>query len=197
MTEVWITLLNAAVRYYFSQDPETVKRLAQLEGKVIHIILSTGIQLYLKPAPDGLHISADCHATPDVVIQGSPYALWQAQQAQTLAAALGKLQVTGDMECAQQFAQIVRACDIDWEEWLSHRIGDPMACCVHEGMGKMRQWLKRTASSLHHTLTDYLQEEIRVAPSAAELEQFYQDIYQLNNDVERLEARYTHYVGLT
>ena len=64
-----------------------------------------------------------------------------------------------------------------------------VAVQLHQRARRFGDWLKYGADSLLQTTSEYLSEESRATPAAAEFEQFQSRVTVLRNDVARAEAR--------
>ena len=184
--------LETALNQYLSLDPEISSELAQLHGKVIGFDLrGTGLKLYFIPAQNSsIQVMGDYEGEPDCMISGSPFSLIQSHlQNNSDAVFSGDIEIAGSSRLAQQFTGILKRIEIDWEEHLSKITGDVIAHQVGEFFRTTSDWLKRNKHSSELNLQEYLQEEIRLTPGALEMENFFNDVDQLRDDVERLAAR--------
>ena len=79
--------------------------------------------------------------------------------------------------------------DIDWEEHLSHKVGDVIAhkLCYHAKL--LSKESKNQFSKIEKQTALYLTEEIKLAPSALEVVYFCDQVSLLNEQTERLEQR--------
>ena len=100
----------------------------------------------------------------------------------------GKVVMTGDVVIAEHLKQIMAKMEMDWEEKLSHLIGDIAAHQVGNIFRSANQWRKSTIESTEQNVTEYLQEEIRLLPPREEIDDFFDDIDLIRNDIDRLEA---------
>jgi ubiquinone biosynthesis accessory factor UbiJ len=167
------TLLNS----YLRLDPDNFARLKELSGKVIAIESHNQI-IYMMPDVNGIKLSFLADVKPDTTISGSLLALLKQE----------KLSISGDTEVAQLLRDILNSMDIDWEEHLSHWIGDIAA---HQVGNAARQG-KRALQGLEQTGTEYIQEELRYLPPSEEVQDFMRDVDNTRDAVERLEARIQH-----
>lgn len=101
----------------------------------------------------------------------------------------GHVQVTGNMEVAELFRDLLRMTRPDVEEELSRFVGDPIAHELGRAAESFYGWATRTADSLGRSVGEYMTEERGTLPSRAEVEAFYAGVDTLASDVERIEAR--------
>ncbi|MFT3741982.1 MAG: SCP2 sterol-binding domain-containing protein [Gammaproteobacteria bacterium] len=191
MKRLLLTGLNQALQRYLQLDPEILTRIAPLSGKVIQVEMTQPtLTCYLMPHAQGITLSDQPSGEIDASIQGSAWQLFRANTADAAnrAHATRNLNLTGDILLAQQLSQILQAVQIDWEETLSKGVGDTLAHQMGQTARRMKSWLQTTAHNLRQNTRDYIHYEAQVLPTGAELETFYQEIYQLQQDVDRIEA---------
>lgn len=174
------------------QDSATLARLAQLEGRVIRIEISEpDCWLYLLPHNRGVDLLNHFETEPDLVLRGSSADLLQMAQSDNARDKLfGRgVEVEGDQALARAFKAALKGFTLDWEAWLGDLIGDTAAHPLAELIRTQARLLQQGGQSLTQNMTEYLQEEIRVLPPRAEIEGFIEEVGQLRDDLERLEAR--------
>lgn len=192
MIDLALSGLEAAMNKYLQLDPDAIKRLAVLQGKIIKIeITDWPITFYVAPTHHGLQLTTHPHEPPDVIIKGPFFKLIRTANAKGSRRASFDREVTieGDLELAQKFHDGLQRIDIDWEEHLSKIVGDSIA---HKSFFYGKQFLDsvtRTADILKENIKEYFHEEAKLFPSALQLEEFYQQISLLRDDVDRLEVR--------
>ncbi len=178
------TLLNT----YLGMDPLTIEKCRDLTGKVVKIELSgLGLTLFVIPKGDGVQLLQHYAGIPDAVITGSPFTLFKASLTDTKA--MQDLNITGDVELGQRFHLLLREIDIDWEEHLSKITGDVIAHQLGNFARGAKQFCANTRKSMQANISEYLHEESRHLPPREELEDFYSDVSQIRNDVERIVRR--------
>ena len=184
--------LETAFNQYLALDPEISRKFAALHGSSIGIeLLGTGIKLFFIPDQNGrVQILSRLEHAPDCMIRGTlPALLRSSGDSASNQVFSGDVQIIGNTALAQKFTRLLLQVDIDLEEQLSRVTGDVIA---HEVGNRVRQtsaWLQRAGKNAGLDLQEYLQEEIRVLPNPLELQNFYADVDDLRDAVERLEAR--------
>ena len=177
------TALNAAARL----DPETLERLAQLAGKTI-AVTAEGLEwtLYFQPDRTGVQVQTSCAVIPDVELRGTPLALIQSWRMPDRAT---EIQVTGDAALARQFQTALARLDIDWEEQIAHRLGDPLAHQLGRWARGARAWGQHTVDAVQRASSDTVHYELNLLPPQWEMEQFLSAVDTLRDDTDRLQAR--------
>ena len=183
--------LEITLNRYLALDPETLSRLAGMTGKLIAVELrGVGITLYMAPHSGGIQLLREFDGSADAVISGTPMALARVgigEERSLLFA--GEVEIRGDVTLGQRFESVLRELDIDWEEQLSHLVGDAAAHQVGNLVRDALQWGAKSVDTLGRDLTEYLQEESRQLPQRDEVNKFLAAVDVLRNDVERLDAR--------
>lgn len=188
--------LEAAFNTWLALDEKTYgqarQRLQALQGKLIHLRISNpGFDLYFLPTAEQVRISTSYEALPDVSIQGSALAFMRLAQAEDSGKAMleNGIKLEGDLGLGTEFNNILREIEVDWEELLSQAVGDTIAHQAGQMARNTQGWLDQSAQAMRLNTQEYLQEEARLLPAAAELNYYYDQIDQLRMDTDRLEAR--------
>jgi len=182
------TLLNR----YLSLDPDSQQRLKPLENKCIAFnldMMNVSFQIYF--SKDKVHIRTDSVVNPDAIISGTPLSLLHMSLNKSLRKQffIDSVTIEGDVTLGQDVIHLFDEIDIDWEEYLSHWIGDTAAHQVGR-FGKKIQILSRDIkNSFTRNVSEYLQEEIQLFPPREALQDFFHDVDQLRMDVDRAIAR--------
>lgn len=190
--EVFAGVLRDAATRFLQLDPNSPKYLQPLSGKVICLrLMPMDWQLYLCPAADTLDILPSFGGKPDVTFSGSPLAFARIGLSDNPRRALfvGEVVVEGDMTAAQRFQRLFDRLDIPWENLLARFTGQAIAARMAYDLRSARAWGKDSAEALEMNVAEYLQEESRDLPAAAEAELFYAQVDILRADFDRLEAR--------
>ena len=180
-------VINQALRL----DPESLKRITKLEGKVIALeIQGSGIEFYLVPNAQGLRIQSIFEGEPDVRIKGGLFSLVRMGLSDHPASLFGKgVEMEGDTHLGRQVQQVLDGLDVDWEEQLSRFTGDVVAHQIGNVVRDFTRWGASTVETLGRDVAEYLQEESRDLVVKAELTPFLDQVDTLRSDVDRLTQR--------
>lgn len=184
--------LESMINGLLALDPDASARLARLHGKVIGLeVRGFGLRLYFVPTPGRLLLQGRVEQEPDALLIGSPLALASIGLGDDKVGELfsGRVEIQGDVDLAQRFGRILGQMDIDWEEHLSHLVGDVAAHESSQLLRKTGHWLGESRQSLELGLGEYLQEETRLLPRPEEVAGFNKGVDELRDGVERLLAR--------
>ncbi|BBP45063.1 hypothetical protein THMIRHAS_04360 [Thiosulfatimonas sediminis] len=95
----------------------------------------------------------------------------------------------GERALGEQFLNALAHIEIDWEEHLASLTGDFIAFKVGHGVRSYLELKRRQRASIEQTLKEYLQFEINAVPTPSQVRHFNQDVTQLSQDLEQLDAR--------
>lgn len=186
-TEVLEQTINAALQL----DPEGSAALGRFTGKVIAIELQgSPLTLFCLPGTGSLLLMTQFSGEPDTTLSGRPLALFKLVTGDSRRVLFeGEVKISGDVELGQQFKQVLDRLHIDWEEALSHFTGDIVAHKAGHLLREIDSWWQHTRERVSANGAEYLQQEMWVLPTRQEVEQFYQGVETLRDDVARLAAR--------
>jgi ubiquinone biosynthesis protein UbiJ len=98
-------------------------------------------------------------------------------------------QVTGDMDLAGAIDYVRRHISWDYEEDLSHVLGDIGAHRVARVVRELDRWGRATVLNLGQTLTEYATHEQPMLASARAVELFNNEVDEVRDHLSRLEKR--------
>ncbi|MCW8830527.1 MAG: SCP2 sterol-binding domain-containing protein [Gammaproteobacteria bacterium] len=187
---VW---LETAINKYLSLDPEVTEKLAELEGRVIAVEI-TGVDksLYFFPHQAGMDVLEQYEGEVNTTLKGSPVALLKMSLSKDVAPLMlkGEVEIAGDVRLGRSFKKILSEMEVDWEEYMARIIGDAPAHHLAGLTKKIISWGQQASNDLALDVSEYLQEESRDLVSKPELEKFYQDVDELRNQLDRVQARF-------
>jgi ubiquinone biosynthesis accessory factor UbiJ len=192
ITALALKPLESAINAYLSLDPELPPKLDAFDGKVLGLdFRGTGLKLYLRLQQGRVQLAADVEGQADAVISGTPAAMLKLGLREDAAPLLfaREVEISGDTHFGRQFRTLLSAMDIDWEEQLSRLIGDVASHQAMRVVDAVRQWGKRATAGFADDAGEYLREESRDVVSDAELQHFYDQVDELRDAAERLQAR--------
>ena len=187
-------LIETTSKKIFETDPDTLERLAKLDGKLIAIdIKKVNLTLCLAIESDGIAILPEPENSElvDVRLKAKPSTLLKIARDGMEDAELekGELEIEGDAITGQRFASMLNALDIDWEELVSEKIGDVPARLLFQFFDQTRTWQAETKHTIQANLSEFLTEEAQITSHVDTVDHFVNGVYMLRNDTARLEAR--------
>lgn len=193
-------LLEAAINRALRADPDSGARLEPLQGQLLRLTLSDWqLSVDIIAEQHGLILHrVDNSQTPDCSIATDLPSLLQAVRQQKQAGKHGSagltpgIEIHGQSHLAQAFMQLIFKLDIDWEYHLSQRIGEHATARIAQTARAAKNTLQNIHKELRLQTRDYLQLESQLLPTAEHVNQFCQQVTQLQHAVERLQARLDH-----
>ncbi len=185
-------LVETAINRYLALDPEMLDKMEEFSGKVIKLeIIGLNKSLYMLPAGRGIQVRTEYEGEADTTLRGTPISLFKMGLATNAAKLLlkGEVEISGDTRLGHQFKNIFSQMDIDWSEPLANLVGDTVAYQLQQSGKKLGGWGKDTMESVSRSVSEYLQEESRDLVTETELNNFNDEVDQLRNDVDRLQAK--------
>jgi len=180
--------VNAVLR----QDDRSLLAVRELDGKLVAIrIQGTELNVFVQFEKDRVLLSPVHEGRPNVTIKARPFTLLG-----LLLNRHGKavgitpdMEISGDTNLAQRFQELLRHVEIDWEEHLSHWIGDVAAHQVGRFFRTTRSYLRETCVNIGTNLSEYLRYEKEILPDRDEVAEFISSVDVLRNDMERLQQQ--------
>ena len=113
----------------------------------------------------------------------------QAKQQLTELIKQDKLDVTGDIKVAQQFASFAENIDIDWQSELAKHIGDVATHQLMKLSKKLSTKLNFARKQIQADASEYIVHEQRLVVTRNQIEEFNQSVNDVNLQAVELEAR--------
>lgn len=180
--------VQGAINRLLPMDAEVLDELSRLSGKCVKMHLSDlSITFYVRIRSSGVSLSQFYDGECDATITGTSVQLLK-NYTQGFSVGSG-VEVTGDVEFAEQINRLMSKYRIDWEELLSQVVGDIAAHKIHGAVTDLFSWGKDAGQRLTMDVSEFVHEEVRLSPSKEELEDFFGDIATVRDAVERAQAR--------
>lgn len=177
------------------ESTAAAEEVRALEGLSLGVrVEGLGIEVVLA-ARDGRLVLADGGEVPaTATLRAGPLDLLRllsadADHSLTARLKMTGAELTGKVEVAERFAEVLRLARPDLEEELSRWVGDIAAHQIGRAAGETRDWLRRAVEALKLNTAEYLQEESRTLPSPLEVRAFCAEVERLRDDVERAAQR--------
>ncbi len=185
-------MMEVAVNRYLRLDPDAFSAATEFAGHVVALDLR-GIQesIFLHFTSDGVHLTLSSDRRPDARVKATPRSLLRVLRTREA----GKLAfnsdviVEGDTELIYRVKGVFDRVDVDWEEELSHFVGDIAAHQMGNMYRRAGKWGEKTWDTLQQDVVEYLVEEGRLTPHKEEISAFVEAIDTLRDDADRLEQR--------
>ena len=191
LTDLAFTVLEKSINSYLQLDPNVIHSLGQHIGKCLSIeITGAPGPLYVTVISEGIHLSRQAPLDISATIQGSLFTLFQLQTNSTQPPiGNSKVTISGDMHFAKSLREILSNINIDWEEYLARWVSDPMAHYACSTIRDAKTHLRKTVHHISEDITEFLQHEKQVTPTQTQADNFFNQVDELRDDVERLAQR--------
>lgn len=185
-------VIVSGVNRYISADPERANELSQINGKTIKLYLKELNQNIILKINDLSVVELEETADKtDVEIIVSLKVLSDFMLGVDKESMLknGDLEIKGDAHVASVFQHTMKSIEIDWEEILSDYTGDAIAHHLGAGIRELHALRARMKENFRLDARDFLQDNLQVAVTKEEVDEFMREVDTMRAQVERLEAR--------
>jgi len=193
---VWLNFIESAGNHLLSLDPEFLEQLPPFYGKTFRIELTGPKYTFdLRPCPDGFIIAPETDSEATVTLSGSLWAFAQLGKHGLHSDVFerGRIRMQGDTDLGQDFQRVLASLQIDWDELISSLLGDMAAHNIHRAASEVKSWLSQSVALFQENTGEILQQEIKAAPAAVEVNALSEEIETLRSDLARFEARLAKY----
>lgn len=172
-----------------SLDEDSQRRLNKLQHKLLQLKITTlDLDIYLLFHSDRVEVLEDFAAEPDATIAGPPFSMLSLAGGGDVSNS--SVEISGDVELAQQVSRMLQQIDIDWEEHFSKITGDAVAHQLGNIARGIQRFTTRSRDSMQSNTADYLRDETGHLPHDWELESFSNDVDDLRDRVVLLVRRF-------
>jgi len=189
ITNLLCAFLETGVNKLHHLDSGANNKRKQLNGTVIGVSLKElNLPLFFVVSTQQVDVLNKFEGQTDCYIRVSFSALNKLQDNHQLTNLIksGELEVEGNIQLVQQFSSLLTEMDIDWEEHLSHKVGDVVAhkLCYHAK--KIQKGAKSQVCKIQKQSALYATEEIKMAPSGLEVAHFCDQVSYLESQTDKL-----------
>ena len=192
LTQFALASAESTLNRLLSLDSTAQARLSPLAGQVIAIVCTQpALTLYLIPLNTGIQLATQWHAPADCTLCAPATLLLKLITSADKTSVLHHPNVTLDGQSAvlMELADILQSLELDWEYEVSRWLGPLPTALLSGHLRSSRDWLLQSAHSLHLNAADYLAEESRTLVGQMEAQTRFNEINQLQLDLDRLDAR--------
>lgn len=190
--QLLLPALERIVNRALQCDPDTTEKITPLNNQTIEIhCIDWKIKFYIICHNGELQFEKKYSDLPNTTVTGTLNNFLHIfiKGADTKTVFQYPIDITGNTHTIEVLRDVFKNIDIDFEEKLSHFIGDTLAhkICFHAS--ETKNILENTTQKLTEQVKDYLHFEGKNLPTQKQAEQLYTDIATLRDDVARAEAR--------
>jgi ubiquinone biosynthesis protein UbiJ len=175
-----------ALNHVLRSAPLALERLRRHAGRTVNFRVGP-LDTALTIQTTGEVTDAAAAARHDLDVRISPFLLPRLAMGED--AAFREIEMTGDMELAQELSFIARNLDWDFEEDLSKAVGDIAAHRIAGAVRAFRNGSREAVSRLAQGAAEYWTEESPLIASRVKVQDFITEVSHLRDAIERLEKR--------
>lgn len=178
--------INTALQY----DPGTRHRLDKLQGKQLALHCQTpDIDLFFYILDKTFYVMSESDHTSDVALSGKLMDIVNLVVKGEKSLSDSGVTVSGKISVLTDYQDAFKHLDIDWEEPLHQLLGNVAGQAVAQTISELGLWGKAVLSNGRDQVPIILKEELKLIPHEVELETFYENVEQLQSDVNRVSAK--------
>lgn len=190
MSQWLLTSIEVGLNRLIPLDPIGEQRIIALNGKSISFaITGPTLEGTLHFNEGRVTVSEGFNPKADARVQGSAQQLLKLNLNSSANPVGSGVRLSGDASAVTTFQTFIRSLNIDFEEPLSHLLGDIAAQQVGQAARSLFSLVKRTSSTLHNTSEQFLNEELTLTVRPDMMAEHLNAIDTLYADTERLTAR--------
>lgn len=184
--------LEVALNRLIDLDPETRMRITALEGRAVSIDFKSAVpSMRLAVEGDRLRIGPAFEGTSGLRVAATPASLLALALAFARggdALAPGRVEIAGDAELARRLQQIATRFAPDFDEAFTRVFGDVIGMKVANAIRGSLAFARTSARATAQDAAEFLTEESRDLVAKTEAGMFFDDVDDLRERVDRLDA---------
>lgn len=187
--------LGKALNHALELDPETRTALAGLDGRAVTVeFRGTGLALRLGVDGERLRVGPAFEGDSQLRVSATPGSLLGMAFSRLRGDAdatvpPGQVEIAGDAELARRLERLATRFEPDIDEAFARVFGDVAGFQIARLFRRGFASARKSANSLLRDTADYLVEESRDLVAKPEMEQFLDEVDELRERGDRLEAR--------
>ncbi|MFA0441067.1 hypothetical protein BCU70_15900 [Vibrio sp. 10N.286.49.C2] len=187
VTAVVETTLNTLIQ----DDDELVKRVSRLKGQAIQIHLREFNKSLTFIFSHQIDVLANYEGVADCSLSLNLSVLPELKEQANITQLIkqDKLELEGDIQLAQKFAQLMTDSKPDLEEWLSRVTGDVVAHSLVQSAKGALSLVSSQVSKHQDHFGQVLTEEWKIAPAPLEIAAFCDQVDDVRSAVDKFSIR--------
>ena len=158
-----------------------------LNNKIISIILkNTSTTINILSSKENFKLIENIDKEPDLILEGSPIAFINYfNDIDTVNA----IKISGDASLAEKFSNITQKININWEQIISEYTNDDVAFYSTKILKYVKTKKNEIEESFYRNSKEYFRDETNIIPSKDEIRDYIQEVDNLSNKIEVIEAK--------
>lgn len=162
--------------------------LQKHSGKSLKLcITDIKLSFYFIVRQDHIYVYTEFSESPDTIIQATSFTFLKQLKSNAVES---DLHIEGDVDFAQDLFHLLKGIRFNWEEYLSYFIGDLPTNSIQKFIHQFKDSSHNIIDRSKEDIVEFIQEEQKFIPTREEVDDFYDDVMELRNTIDRLEARW-------
>ncbi|HLB55815.1 MAG TPA: SCP2 sterol-binding domain-containing protein [Coxiellaceae bacterium] len=192
MLTLFLPAMENIINRALKADPDALAKIATIKNQVIEMHCEDwNIKFYMIVDSQGLQFHKKYSGKTDTVVRGTLnnflHIFIKGADSKTLFHY--PIEIEGNTHNVEVLRDAFKNIDIDFEEKLSHFLGDSIAHKIMFHLKETKNCIKKSAKNIRKQTKEYIHYEAKDFVSHKQAEKFYGDVAKLRDGVERLEAR--------
>ena len=183
-------LIETSINKLQTLDSTAKGKRKQLDNQVISVALKEiDKPLYFAISHQQIDLLSHFEGECDCFIRVSLSAISDLKNNHQLTSLIkeGTLEVEGNIQIAQKFAQLFTEMEIDWEEHLSQKIGDVAAHKLCYFLRQLKTQHKKQCERLEKHIANLITHELKIAPGPLEVVYFCDKVDDIEVDIDLVD----------
>lgn len=193
--------LETALNHALSLDADTRNDLATLDGRALRVdFRGTGLAMRMAVDGDRLRVGPAFGGDNQLSVSSTPGGLLGMAAARLRGDGdsgmpPGQVEIAGDAELARRLERLATRFEPDIDEAFARVFGDVIGFQIARAFRRGFAFARESTSALVRDSADYLVEESRDLIAKPEMDEFLDEVDELRERGDRLEARIKHLVS--
>lgn len=187
-----LPVLETIVNRALFADPDALTKIVAIKNQVIEIHCEDWeMHFYVTIDSQGLRFHKKYSGESNTIIRGTLNNFLHIfmKGGDTKAVFNYPIEINGNTHNVEVLRDAFKNIDIDFEEKLSHYLGDTISHKLFFRLKEAKNLLKKSADNITEQTKEFIHYETKSLISQKQAEQFYSDVATLKDDVDRMEAR--------
>ncbi len=184
--DFFLDAINATINTSVYYDESALTKLEVFDGKVIKVVLeSTPFTFFMIINKREIKLAKTYPDDVDTTIKGTPLALFAMNSDEPIEG-IKSVEIQGDASTGQFFAKWLKNVDPDWQEAWQDLLGDGIGEKVSNVVSGLIDFSKKFKKTVITNTSKFLVDESRDLIAPEEMEEFIDDVEDLQSDTDRL-----------
>lgn len=192
LLKLLLPTLESIINRALKTDPDAFAKILSLKNQVIKIHCNDwNMKFFMIVDSSGLQFDKKYSGKINTVVTGTLNNFLHIfiKGADTKTLFNYPIDIEGNLHNIEVLRDAFKNLDIDFEEKLSHYLGDAIAHKLCFYLKTAKKTMEKSAKNITNQTKEYIHYEARNLVSKKQMEKFYKGVEKLRDDVERMEAK--------